>query len=183
MLADLHVQCTWRLVDDFSAQIGYTARLEKLAEPFCFLPISSLEIANTMDAYTEAHLFVAAIRILTQRNASPPKLEDICELLNISSELGHTICRKLKKSGIISTIEDPFSINCSVGNHLDIEQLPREANKEDALAKELEQFQAKKQNTDQKVAALQAEMAKKRQDLFADLEAKFKKEMDKQKNG
>jgi hypothetical protein len=134
-----------------------------------------------MDAYTEAHLFVAAIRVLQHQTGCPPKLEDVCTMLSMSIELGHTLCRKLAKRGIVETFEDPFSIKLAVANHLDIETLAKTITEENTLAKELEKFQSEKKNVEQKVAAIQAEMAKKRQDLFADIEAKFKKEIAKQK--
>lgn len=102
-------------------------------------------------------------------------------MLSMSIELGHTLCRKLAKRGIVETFEDPFSIKLAVANHLDIETLAKTITEENTLAKELEKFQSEKKNVEQKVAAIQAEMAKKRQDLFADIEAKFKKEIAKQK--
>ena len=134
-----------------------------------------------MDAYTEAHLFVAATRILQHRHGCPADIEEICAMIGISSELGHTVCRKLEKLGIISTLADPFSIKVLIGNYLAIEDLPRKPLEENALARELEKFQAEKKNSDQKVAAIQAELAKKRQNLFNDIEAKLKKEIGKQK--
>jgi hypothetical protein len=134
-----------------------------------------------MDAYTEAHLFVAAVRVLQHQGGCPPKIEDVCAMLRFSVEVGHTVCRRLAKRGIIETFEDPFSIKLAVVNHLEIESLPKKVTEQNSLAKELEKFQSERKNTEQKVAALQAEMAKKRQGLFADIEAKFKKEMEKQK--
>lgn len=134
-----------------------------------------------MDAHTEAHLFVAAIRVLQHQGGCPPNLEDVCAMLRLSAELGHTLCRKLAKRGIVETFEDPFTIKLAVAHYLDIETLPKKVMEENSLAKELEKFQSKKKNVDQKVATIQAEMAKKRQDLFADIDAKFKKEMEKQK--
>ena len=132
-----------------------------------------------MDTYTEAHLFVAAIRILQHQKASPPNLEDVCKMLNISVELGHTVCRNLKKTGIIETFEDPFSIKLTVANHLGIENLPRQAAPENSLAKELEKFQAGKKNMEQKVADIQAEIARKKKEMFAGVEAMFKKSEEK----
>jgi hypothetical protein len=134
-----------------------------------------------MDAYTEAHLFVAAIRILRHQGGYPPDIADVCAMLKISTELGHTVCRKLEKMGIVKSFEDPFSCKLAVANHLDIETLPKKEEEENTIAREIEKFQAEKKNVDQKVAAMQAEMAKKKKDLFADIEAKFKKEMEKQK--
>lgn len=134
-----------------------------------------------MDAYSEAHLFVAAIRVLYYKGGSPPALEDVCGLLGFSVELGHTISRRLEKLGIVEVLSDPFTVKLAVADHLEIEKLPKHQAAENSLAKELEKFQSEKKNTEQKVAALQAEMAKKKQDLFADIESKFKKEMEKQK--
>ena len=133
-----------------------------------------------MDAYTEAHLFVAAIRVLQHQGGSPPKLEDVCVMMRISVELGHMVCRRLKKLGVIETFEDPFSIKLAVANHLEIENISKKIKEENSLARELEKFKAEKKNVEKKVATIQAEMAKKRQDMFADIEAKFKREMEKQ---
>lgn len=135
-----------------------------------------------MDAYTEAHLFVAATRVLHHKGGCPPALEDVCLLLGFSVELGHTISRRLEKLGIVEVLTDPFAVKLAVANHLEIEKLPKHQAEENSLAKELEKFQSKKQNAEQKVAAMQAELAKKKQDLFADIESKFKREMEKQKN-
>lgn len=136
-----------------------------------------------MDTYTEAHLIVAAIRILQHRNGAPPKIEEVCALLEISDEAGHTISRKLAKLGIIERLEDPFSIKLTVANHLEIEKIPRNVPEANGLAQELEKFQAKKMKADKKVADIQAEIAKKKQDMLSSIEAKFKKEMEKYKKG
>jgi DNA-binding Lrp family transcriptional regulator len=134
-----------------------------------------------MDTYTEAHLFVAAIRILQHLNGSPPRIEDVSTMLGISVESAHTICRNLKKLGIVETFEDPFSVKLAVANHLEIEKIPRKAAQENTLAKELEKFQAGKKDLDQKIADIQAEMAKKKKEMFAGLDAMFKKEAEKGK--
>ena len=134
-----------------------------------------------MDTYTEAHLFVAAIRVLQHLNGSPPRIEDVGEMLRISVESAHTTCRNLKKLGIVETFEDPFAVKLAVADHLEIEKIPRKAAQENTLAKELEKFQAGKKDLDQKVADIQAEMAKKRKEMFAGLDAMFKKEVEKGK--
>ncbi len=134
-----------------------------------------------MDAYNEAHLYVAAIRLLHHQDGGLPSLEGVCQVLNVSVEAGNAVCRNLKKRGIIEILEDPFSVRLAVANHLDIEKIPQGRNEENNLAKELEKFQAEKRNMDQKVANIQDEMKKKKQDMFSDIEAKLKKEMDKAK--
>jgi len=132
-----------------------------------------------MDQYTEAHLFVAAIRILQHRHNSPPSLEDVCSFLGISIELGNNTRRSLTSRGILQSIEDPFSVKLVIADHLAIENLPKQSAPQDELAKQLAEFQARKKNSDEKVAAIQAELAKKKKEMFADLEAKLKKEMNK----
>ena len=78
-----------------------------------------------MDPYTEAHLFVAAIRLLQHQKQTPPAIEDVCKTLDVSVEAGLAVCRKLQKSSIVTMSEDPFSIKLGVDNHLEIENLPK----------------------------------------------------------
>jgi hypothetical protein len=134
-----------------------------------------------MDPYNEAHVFVAAVRILQHLKHTAPPVEDVFSMLNVSVESGLVVCRKLKRLGIIEIIEDPFSIRLCVANHLEIENLPREIKDEGGLAKDIEQFMAKKKNMDQKVEDIQAAMKKKKQDLFRDIEEKMKQKMDEMK--
>lgn len=133
-----------------------------------------------MDAYTEAHLFVAAIRVCGNKTSATPTIEEICALLDCSVEHGHTVCRKLKEKGIVDTMETPFSFKVSITDHLAIELLPKEEVKEDSFAKEIEAFQANKRDMDEEVAAIQAEIDRKKQDMFAEMEAKLKNEFNKQ---
>ena len=109
-----------------------------------------------MDPYNEAHIFVAAVRILQHLKHTAPPVEDVCKWLDISVESGLAVCRKLKQLGIIEILEDPFSCRLSVANHLEIEKLPREVSDDGALARDLEQFMAKKKNMDKQVEEIQA---------------------------
>lgn len=130
-----------------------------------------------MNSYDEAHLITAAIRILLYQKQSPPTIEDICLLLDISVEAGLSTCRSLEKSGIVEISQDPFSIKISIANHLNIEDLPKTMENNDSLAKELKQFMNKKQAFDQKVDAIKADLKQKRQNLHSDMEEKLKQEM------
>ena len=134
-----------------------------------------------MDPYTEAHLFVAAIRLLQHQKQTPPAIEDVCQTLDVSVEAGPAVCRKLQKSSIVTMSEDPLSIKLGVDNHLEIENLPKEQKDGDSLSEDLEKFMAKKQDMDKKVEAIQAGLQKKKQDLNSDIEARLRKEMDKMK--
>lgn len=130
-----------------------------------------------MNPYDEAHLFVAAIRILQHKKLCSPPIEDVCAMLDISVESGHALCRKYEQLGIVEVLKDPFSLKMSVANHLEIEKLPKEAPSENSLARELEQFMAKKKNLDKKVESLQAELEAKKKNMFKDIEKKFKKKI------
>ncbi len=131
-----------------------------------------------MDPYNEAHLFVAAVRILQHQKGTAPSVEDVCTMLDVAVELGMSVCRKLKQLGILEIIVDPFSNRLSIANYLEIENLPREVKDEGGLAKDIEQFMAKKKNMDKKVEEIQAALKKKQQDLFGDIESKMKKSME-----
>ena len=134
-----------------------------------------------MDPYTEAHLFVAAIRLLHHQKQSPPTIEEVCEILNTSAEAGLAVCRKLQKRTIVTISEDPFSIKLGIDDHLEIEKLPRDQTQVDSLSKDLEKFMAKKKDMDKKVEAIQAGLQKKKQDLHSDIEARLRQEMNKMK--
>lgn len=128
-----------------------------------------------MDEYTEAHLFVAAVRILQHRQHSPPAVEEVGEMLGISLEAAHAIRRRLADLGILQSLTDPFTTKVSVADHLAIEKLPKVEREENALARELEKFNASKKDMDKKVADIQAELERKKKAMFADVEKLFKK--------
>jgi DNA-binding MarR family transcriptional regulator len=132
-----------------------------------------------MNNYQEAHLIVAAVRVLQHTKGTPPSVEEVGALLKFSTEMTHAVCRKLEKLGIVETVTDPFAVKVSITDHLGLEKIPRQQETADSLRQELENFQAKKTDMDKKVATIQAELKKKKESMFADLEARFKKEFEK----
>ena len=136
-----------------------------------------------MSPYDEAHLFVAAIRILNHQKKSPPSIKNLCSLLDISLEAGLAGCRTYEKKGILDISEDPFSIKLTIADHLRIEDLPRDTKNENKLAAELEQFMNKKQDFNKKVDAIKAELEHKRKNLHNNIEEKLRQEMKKMKGG
>ncbi len=98
-------------------------------------------------------------------------------MLGISVEAGHTLCRNLEKRDIVEIYQDPFGIKLAVANHLEIEKLPREAQSENTLAKELEKFKAKKVDMEKKAESIQAELEAKKKNMFKNLEEQFKKKL------
>lgn len=131
-----------------------------------------------MDQYTEAHVFVAAIRVLEHQKKRPPTVEETCAMISISQEAGYALCRWLKEKGIVRTVEGNFGMKLFVEDHLKIEEMPRGEQKND-LAQEVAEFQRKQQDKNKKVEAIQEELARKRNNQFAEIEAKLKKELQK----
>ena len=130
------------------------------------------------DFYSNAHLVVAAIRILDHQNAASPTIEDVCRTLSFSMEQGNYICNRLIGMGIIEVVEGAYEIRLFIKNHLKIEEIPKDE-KDSSLKEDLEKFQDSKKDFTHKIESFQAKQAKKQRDLFADLEKKLKNGPDK----
>ena len=132
------------------------------------------------DLYSNAHLMVAAIRILTHKNSKHPSLNEICKTLSFSLEQGNLICKKLKELGIVDVVEGAFENHLFIKDHLKIEEIPRDK-KEDRLEEALKKFKDSKKDFSKKIESFQAKQAEKQKALFAELEEKLKKGSDKTK--
>lgn len=133
------------------------------------------------DLYTSAHAFIAAVRVCEFRKAGQPTVDDVCELLAISSEQGHHICNKLEQLEVIECVEGAFGIRVFVRDHLKLEEIPRGqtgSRMEDELAK----FRDSKKQFSKKIESIQAAQAEKKKSLFADVEKKLKEQMEKNKS-
>lgn len=95
--------------------------------------------------YSDAHLVVAAIRILEHQKSASPSIDEVCRTISFSLEQGNFVCRKLNEMNIIDVIEGAFGTKLFIKDHLLLEEIPQGAI-EDNLEKELKQFQnAKKE--------------------------------------
>ncbi|OIN96557.1 MAG: hypothetical protein AUJ48_01360 [Deltaproteobacteria bacterium CG1_02_45_11] len=130
-------------------------------------------IMKNTDFYSEAHLVVAAIRILENRNAAPPSIEDVCKILSFSLEQGNLICKKLNEIGIINLVEGGYGTRLFIKDHLKIEEIPQ-VEKGSTLEEELKRFQNAQKDFTRKIESLQAKQAKEQKNLFAELENKLK---------
>jgi hypothetical protein len=130
------------------------------------------------DFYSNAHLVVAALRVLEHQNSTPPSIEDVCGAISISLEHGNLLCRKLKELNIIDVVEGTFGTRLFIKNHLAIEDIPRgEAGS--SLEDELKKFKNSQKEFARKIESLQAEQEEKKKNLFAELEKKLKKDLGK----
>jgi len=130
------------------------------------------------DFYSDSHLVVAAIRVLTHRNSAPPSIDEVCRTISFSLEQGNFTCKKLKDIGIIDVVKGAFGTRLFIKNHLKIEEIPRDK-KEDKLGKALKEFQNSRKDFTREIESFQAKQEKKQKDLFAEIEKKLKKEADK----
>jgi len=133
---------------------------------------------KSKDLYSNAHLFIAAIRVFEHQNSTPPTIEDICRVLSMSIEHSSYLSRKLKEIGIIDVVEGSFGIRLFVRDFLKIEEIPRDEDKS-KLEEELKKFQESQKGLSQKVESIQTQQAEKKKNLFAEMEKKLKQELDK----
>jgi DNA-binding Lrp family transcriptional regulator len=128
--------------------------------------------------YYEAHLFVAAIRVVEHLKNAPPSLDQIAKQLNFSAEQAGLISRRLEEAGIIGQVEGGFGRRWAILDHVKLEALPRDT-KTSQLDDELKKFQSEREKLAAKVESIKEEQEKKKKDLFAGIEAKLKKDLGK----
>ncbi len=136
---------------------------------------------NVNSKYKEAHLIVAAIRILEYRQNAPPTLEDVAKMLAISPEEASRISRNLRSMGIVETVEKSGETRLFVSDHLRIEELSDQP-EQDGLSRELEKFRQKKQNEKKTLESLKAQQEEKRRKMQQDIEQKLKNRMSDKKD-
>ncbi|MEW6670501.1 MAG: hypothetical protein AB1427_02285 [Thermodesulfobacteriota bacterium] len=129
-----------------------------------------------LDLYTHAHLVVAAIRIIEHQTAAPASIEELGRILSFSLEQGHYICRKLAEMEIIGMVEGAYGIKLYIKDHLKLEEIPK-GPVESKIEKELQKFQTARKQISQKIETIKSEQAKKKQDLFAEIEQKLKNKL------
>ena len=134
-----------------------------------------------IDFYSEAHLFVAAIRIFEYLNSRPPDVDELCRTINISIERCNFTCRKLEGLGIIKSVAGSFGARWYISDHLKIEDIPRQA-PESKMEDELKKFQDSQKAFSRKMETLQAQQKQKKKELFSDMEKKLKEELEKKRH-
>ena len=133
---------------------------------------------QTQDFYSQAHLVVAAIRVFEHNSSRPPNLEELCQTIEFSIEKGNFLCRKLEELNIIEAVEGSYGTRLFVRDHLKIEDIPR-GESDSGFEDELKKFQDDRKAFTRKIEDFQAKQKQKQEDLFAEMEKKLKKELDK----
>ncbi|HEY9162566.1 MAG TPA: hypothetical protein VIS94_15925 [Desulfomonilia bacterium] len=122
--------------------------------------------------YGQAHLFVAAIRILEHGKGISPSLKEISDTLNLSREETARISRRLDDAGIIGTAISGTEERFYIKDHLLIENIPKEV-KTPAMMEEILRVKAEKEA---KLSQIEGMMKKgpAKQDLFLELDKALK---------
>jgi DNA-binding Lrp family transcriptional regulator len=127
---------------------------------------------NDQGMYGQAHLFVAAIRILDHSKGRSPSLKEIADTLNLSQEETARISRRLDDAGIIRTAISGAEERFYIMDHLLIENIPREV-KAPAMMEEVMRVKAEKEA---KLSQIEGMMKKgpAKQELFMELDKALK---------
>jgi DNA-binding IscR family transcriptional regulator len=134
--------------------------------------------ASPTDFYSEAHLFVAAIRVHEHVHSQPATLEDLCRMLSFSAEHAGFISRRLEDLGIVEAVNGSFGTRFFIQDHRRLEDIPRgEVGRK--LEDEVKKFQDSQRSIAQRIESIKAEQAGKKKNLFAEMEKKLKEELDK----
>ena len=75
---------------------------------------------------SEAHLLVAAIRVLEHQHKRPPAVDEIAALLGFSKEFTGHLVRVLEPLGIVHAIKSAFDVRVEVREYTRIEELSAE---------------------------------------------------------
>lgn len=128
------------------------------------------------DLYQNAHLVVAAIRILDHRDNVPPAIDSLNKVLNFSLEECHYLCRKLHQMGIIDIVEGAFGTKLFIKNHLELENIPL-TQKDTRFREDIDKFMGSKKNYEKEIESIKANQEKKQKELFARIDEKLKKNL------
>src|SRR5262245_2395893 len=71
----------------------------------------------------QAHVVVAAVRVLGHRESRPPSVQEVAELLGLAPEPVNVVLRELTELGILREVTDAYGARYEIGDYLQIEEL------------------------------------------------------------
>lgn len=127
-------------------------------------------------SYEDAHLVVAAVRVLCHREPKPPTPEQVASLLDLPAELVRSLVVSLGDLGVLHLMENPFETRIELGDHTLIEDLPRSA-EGPTMKDEIEDFveRKKKEVRETEKMFTPDEIQKKKKEKLAKLEDEMKR--------
>ncbi len=100
----------------------------------------------------DAHLLLAAVRVLTHRGGRSPRPEDVAELLEWPASTVRLHASSLVELGALVQVESAFETHLEVADHLRVEDLPER--EKEAIADDLADFDRRKQEEADRMARL-----------------------------
>ena len=127
-------------------------------------------------SYEDAHLVVAAVRVLGHRETKPPTPEQVAALLDLPAELVRSLVVSLEDLGVLHLMENPFETRIELGDYTLIEDLPRSA-EGPTMKDEIEDFVERKKKEVEEAEKMFTpdEMQKKKKEKLAKLEDEMKR--------
>jgi len=124
------------------------------------------------DLYSQAHLFIAAIRVFEHLNHQPPSLKGLYDLLQVSEEELSRISRKLEEIGAISVIMSGGETRFTIRDYLKVEDLPQ-SDQTPKMEEEISMFKTKQES---RLKEIEQSLAKKgdKSSIFSELEKALK---------
>jgi hypothetical protein len=133
-------------------------------------------IMSKKDLYHNAHLVVAAIRLLEHQRNMPPDVETLQKTLDFSLEECHFLCRKLHQLGVIDIVEGSFGAKLFIKNHLELENIPKMP-EDSHIREDIDRFMTSRKDYSKEIESIKAQQEKKQKDLFARIDEKLKKNL------
>ena len=100
----------------------------------------------------QAHLLLAAIRVLGHQQGRPPRPDEVAELLAWPEATVRLQVERLRQLGALSLVESAYATHLEIRDHLSVESLPETIS--ETLADDLADFDRRKQAEAQKMAQL-----------------------------
>lgn len=124
------------------------------------------------DIYSQAHLFLAAVRVCEHLDRQPPSLKRLSDLLRVSEEELSRISRRLEADGIIGVITSGADVRFAVRDHAKVEELPR-MQEAPRMEEEISQFKTRQES---RFKGIEESLAKKgdKSGVFSELEKALK---------
>jgi len=100
----------------------------------------------------DAHLIIAAIRVLAHRHQRSPRPDEVAELLELPEATVRMRAAALQDLGALTLVESAFETHLEIRDHLKVEELAE--TRPEALAEDLADFDRRKQAEAEKMARL-----------------------------
>lgn len=96
-----------------------------------------------LPARHEAHLVVAAVRVLDHVEKHPPTETEIAGMLHWHEDRARVVAHGLVEFGALSAIKSPFEVRYRLADASKLDTLPAGEGVDDSISKEMKDFEAR----------------------------------------